>query len=322
MTENTQIEQTPEDLEIANAFAEFAGDAAAPAAQPAVENTTAKGEKTPEELAAETVAATTPDVAATAGEKTPEELAAEAAANAKTPEESAAETAAAEAATTPSAPVEDPRIAELQAAIEALKPKEAPTPAAPIYSAEEEAALKKYSEDWPDIQKGEALARRAEYQELVGYIFQQVRQELEKVETKYAPALEYTQHREVHDQYSEIKALVPDYDAVRDKTLAWIDTQPTWLQAAYTKVANEGTPDEVAGLIGLYKKETGYVAPVAAQAPAAKPAAAISPAAQQAAAKLAVVKTNRTEAGNASEESFDNSFAAYAAEEEKRLSRK
>lgn len=332
MDQETQIEQTPEELEIANAFAEFAAEPAAaktPAAAAPVDEPAAK---TPEEIAAEAEAAKV---------KTPEEIAAEAAAEAaktKTPEEIAAETAAAEAAAAEAQaaataaeaakakPVEDPRIAELMAEVERIKaaqPK-ADEKAVELYTPEEKTVMEKYEADWPDISKAEELKRRAEYSQIVSHIFKEVSR-------VYGPALEYTQDRGVHDQYTDIKALVPDYDTVRDKTLAWVDTQPDWLKAAYTKVASEGTPDEVAGLISLFKKETSYVAPAASAAPAtpaksvapAAPATpALSPAAKQAAAKLTVVKTGRTEAGTAAEDTFENSFAGYAAEEEKRLSRK
>ena len=219
------------------------------------------------------------------------------------------------AAVTDPAPaaVDDPRIAAMQAQIEALKPKPVAEPVPDVYTADEKAVLDKYATDWPDIAQAEALVRRAEYRELVAYVFQQIN-------NKYAPALEYAQNRSVHDQYSDIKALVPDYDAVRDKTLAWVDTQPEWLKDAYSRVANEGTPEEVAGLIALYKKETGVVA--APAAPAVPAAPAISPAAKAAAAKLSIVKSGKSESGTAVEETFENSFAAYAAEEEKRLSRK
>ena len=316
--ENTSPAST-EELEIANAFAEFAGESAAVktseeiAAEAAA---AASATKTPEEIAAEAAAAAP-------AAKTPEELAAEAAAAApaaKTPEEIAAEADAAKTATDALAAkptAEDPRIAAMQEQIAALQPKEAPAAPVEIYTPDEKAALAKYTEDWPDIAKAEALARRAEYRELVAYVFQQV-------ESKYAPALDYVKNRGEHDQYSDLIALVPDYDAVRDKTLAWVDTQPTWLKSAYTKVTSEGTPEEVAGLIALYKKENGIAqvaaAPVIPAAPATPAAPAIAPAAKAAAAKLTVVKTGRSEAGTATEDTFDSAFAAYAAEEDKRLS--
>ena len=74
--------------------------------------------------------------------------------------------------------------------------------------------------------------RRAEYKDLVGYIFQQVRAEL-------APLQDFVSTQAPRTQYSEITKLVPDYDDVRDKTLAWVDSQPDYLKAAYKQVTDE-----------------------------------------------------------------------------------
>jgi hypothetical protein len=311
-------------------FEKFADAAEAALASPKMTGAAASAPatKTPEEIAAEAEAAKLAAAPAPAA-KPPEEIAAEAEAAklaaapapvAKTPEEIAAEAEAAKLAAAPASatkmPEEDPRIAALQAQIDALQPKPVAPAPAEVYTAEEKTFLSEYAENWPDIAKAEALTRRAEYRGLVEYIFQQV-------EAKYAPALDYTQNRGVQDQYSAIKSLVPDYDAVRDKTLAWVDTQPAWLKAAYTKVASEGTPEEVAGLIGLYKKEQGIaIAPAIAPAIVPAIAPAITPAAKAAAVKLTLVKTGRSESGAGSEDSPEVSFAAYAEEEEKRLFRK
>ena len=219
------------------------------------------------------------------------------------------------------APVDTSQYDTIRAELDALKaaqaaqPAPAPAPAVPLYSADEVAEVTKYQTDWPDVAKGEALLRRAEYRDLVGYIFQQVEQ-------RYAPALDYMQSRSGHDQYSDITALVPDYDSVRDAAIAWVNTQPAWLKSTLQKVTSEGSPEEVAGLIAMYKKETAYVAPVAAAAQVVKAAPALPPAAIKAAVKLAAVKSGRSEIGTAEEEDFDTAFKTYAAEEEKRLAHK
>ena len=221
------------------------------------------------------------------------------------------------------APVVDPYTA-LRAELDALKAaqaaqpapapvaEQAPAPEAPLYTADETAALAKYQEDWPDISKGEALLRRAEYKELVQYVFQQV-------EARFNPVLEYVQEAAPKTQYSEIVRLVPDYDEVRDKTLAWVDTQPAYLKAAYQSVTQNGSAADVADLISRFKKETGYHA-VAPTAPAAPVAPALPPAAQKAAAKLAVVPTTRTgQTAGKDENDYDGSFAEFAEREEKQL---
>jgi hypothetical protein len=313
-----------EDADFTAAFAEFSPEEGA--AAPVV--------KTPEEIAAEAAAA--PVV------KTPEEIAAEAAAAAaapvKTPEEIAAEEAAAKVA----APDWQTEIDQLKtnlaaeraareaAAAEAAKPTPATVKELPLYTADEQAVLTKYQEDWPDVSKAEALMRRAEYKDLVGYIFQQVRAEL-------APLQDFVSTQAPRTQYSEIVKLVPDYDDVRDKALAWVDGQPDYLKAAYKHVTDDGSPEDVADLITRFKKETNYVSPAAPTPPAttgaavltppaapAKPAApALPAAATKAAAKLAVVKTGRTEQeSGTSDDDFDGAFAQYAASEDKQNTRR
>jgi len=330
-TENIPAESSASDasdLEFAKAFEEFSDPvtktpeeiiAEAAVAAKSVEKTpeeiaaeaTAAAkpvEKTPEEIAAEATAAA---AAAKPVEKTPEEIAAEAAVAAKpiekTPEQVAAEESAAQ-------------IAALQADIEALKPKPAPAAEKPLYTAEETELLTNYRKEWPDISKAEALARREEYRELVSYVFQQVRDQ-------YGPALEYITNRSGTDQYTDIVRLVPDYDAVRDKAVAWIDTQPAWIQPTYRRVVEEGTPSEVAGFLTQYKKETGYVAPVAVlpvvpAAPVVAATPALPAAAQKAAAKLKVVPTGRSDQQQgASDEDFAGAFEEFAAAEEKQAKR-
>ena len=321
------------DADFTAAFAEFSPEEGTPA--PVV--------KTPEEIAAEAEAA----AAAAAQTKTPEEIAAEAeaaaaaAAQTKTPEEIAAEAEAASAAA--AKPDWQNEIDQLKAnlaeeraqreAAQAAAARESaratPVTELPLYSADEEALLAKYQEDWPDVSKAEALMRRAEYKDLVGYIFQQVRAEL-------APLQDFVETQAPRTQYSEITKLVPDYDDVRDKTLAWVENQPDYLKSAYKRVTNEGSPEEVADLINRFKKDTGYAAPAAPAVPAApaavaptpaapaKPAApALPAAAAKAAAKLAVVKTGRTEQeSGTSDDDFDGAFAQYAASEDKQNTRR
>jgi hypothetical protein len=302
--------KTPEELAAEAAAAADPVKTAEELAAEAAASAAAASGKTPEELAAE---------AAAAPVKTAEELAAEAAASAapaKTPEELAAEAAVAAVK-----PVKNPEIEALQAEIAALKATQpapvgaaqpAPVEAAPVYTADEQAALTKYQEDWPDIAAGEALLRRAEYKELVAYVFQQVQE-------YYAPVQEFFQTRSGKDQYSDIVALVPDYDVVRDKALAWIAGQPAYLKAAYTQVANEGSPKDVADMITRFKTETGYAAAALPVTPAIVPvvAAALPVAAVKAAKALAVVKSARSEQSQGVDENdFEGAFKEFAAKEE------
>lgn len=303
---------TAQDTEFTDAFKEFA-DVPAPAT-PAVTEPAAVVPPVTETPVSAVPAATEPAVVVPPVTETPVPVA--------------------PAATEPAAVVppvtETPEYTALReeiAAIRAAQPAEPAPAAAPIYSTDEQAAVAKYQEDWPDIAKGEALLRRAEYRELVGYIFQQVH-------AQYAPALEFASTQADREQYNGIVALVPDYNEVRDKTLAWIETQPPALRATFEKIADEGTPADVAGLINYYKHVTGQVIAAAAPAvpvapaapvvtpPAAAPVAELSPAAKAAGAKLAVVKSSRSEPTQGKDDNdFKGAFEEFAAKEQ-RASRK
>jgi hypothetical protein len=274
------------------------------------EGATSAGVKTLEEEASaaktseeETVTTNTPEEEAAASEtaavKTPEEEAVAA--------KTAAEAAAAEAA------AEKEELRARLAALEASTKAPEATPAEkPIYTDAEKAILAKYEEDWPDVAAGEALKRRAEYRDLVRYVFDQVQQ-------VYGPLLDYYQVRSAKDHYAEIKNLVPDYDEVRDKAIAWVETQPAYLKAAFTQVVESGSAEEVADLIARFKKDTGYAAPAKAPAAAVVPSGMpagkeLPPAAKKAAAALKVVETGRTEqTSGVDPNDFDAAFKEFSA---------
>jgi hypothetical protein len=208
--------------------------------------------------------------------------------------------------------------AELEAELKrAEPPAPAPAPATPpatppaakIYTEEEDQLLEKYKNDWPDIAKAEQLARRADSYRVVEHIFAQLRPILSSLQESVGA-------HSKRSMYDDIVDLVPDYDEVRDKTLAWIDTQPDYLKAAYQQVANEGTPDQVADLINRYKRETGQstVAPAPVVKPAAAPAAPVAPAVAKAAAALKPVATTRSEpkADAADKNDFESAFAEFS----------
>lgn len=341
----TDTTQTPDD-EFSAAFAELQKPAAAPAPSPAP--AAAAAPAAPAEAAASPSApaskGTDAPAAAAAAPKGDDANPASADSGAATPAASAeaSSTTAAQPAGTPPSPTPAPadtpaaqpdyaaQIAALTAQLEELKKAPAPTPAPaaetpkppPVYTDEEKKIVDDYLKEWPDMARGEALLRRGEYQQLVGYMFEQLRPRLEALEAGY-------QTSSTRTQYQDIVSLVPDYDAVRDATLAWIDTQPAYLKEAYQRVANEGTAKDVADLITRFKKETNYATPAtapAAAAPAAggavtapaagTPAAAtggLAPAAAAAAASLRVVKTSRSEPVTAPDPNdFDAAFKEFA----------
>lgn len=306
--------KTPADPPAAPAAAQPATPAAAPA-QPAA---APEGVTTPPAASGTTQSgAPSPEAAA----PTPAEPAAPAAT--PTP-------AAPEAAPTPAPTATGETTAQIQARLDEVtrqleelqKPPAAPEqPPAPMYTDEENAALAKYREEWSDVMQGEALIRRAEYAQLVQYVFNQIQPHIDELRGFY-------ETQSVTSQYSSIVQLVPDYDQVRDATLAWVDTQPDYLKAAYQQVTQSGTPAQVADLIGRFKRETGYTSPAApavpavptAAAPAAAPAAPAAPApaalpagAAAAAASLRVVQSGRSEPVSAPDPNdFDGAFKEFA----------
>lgn len=222
-----------------------------------------------------------------------------------------------------------PTVESLQAEIAALKAAQAqaqapaaPAPAPveqPLYSAAEQTTLDAYKAEWPDVAAGEALVRRQEYQQLTAWIFGQIQPHLDALRSQSNVTHERT-------QYQVLRELVADYDDIRDPTLKWIDAQPEYLKAAYSKVANEGTPEQVADIISRFRKETGWVkagapaAPAAAPTPAAPAPAAAAPtpaapaaapaAVAAAAAALKPVGAARTSATPAADPNdFDGAFA-------------
>ncbi len=203
------------------------------------------------------------------------------------------------------------RLADLVA-----KKPEAPAPAAPaapaaevppVYTADEQSFLDSYEKDWPDVARAEALKRRAEYRELVGFVFQEIAKE-------FGPVLGTVSTLAERTHLNDLTSQVEDYDAIRDKVVAWVDTQPGYLKAAYTQVVTQGSVDEVVDLIQRYRAATGDVSAPAPATPAtpATPAAP-APGVKEAAAALKPVPSKRTTvAVPADPADFDGAFAEFA----------
>lgn len=202
----------------------------------------------------------------------------------------------------------------------APEPSAAPTEQTPVYTPDELQVLQDYERNWPDVAQAELLRRRAEYHDILKFVFTEV-------SNLVAPLQE--QQRLITNtlHVGELKAAVPDYsEDLETQVTAWVDTQPAYLQAAYKQVMQSGTSEEVADLIGRYRAATGTApaapAPAAPAAPAAAAPAApvaapkteLSSAAKQAAESLAPVSGERS-AVPAGEETqdFDSAFAKYAA---------
>jgi hypothetical protein len=179
---------------------------------------------------------------------------------------------------------------------------------APIYNDEETAFLKKYDEDWGDVVRGEALKRRAEYQQLLSHVFSQV--------ANFVKPIQETADQLAERTFStDLRTAVPDYsNQLRDEVTTWVKSQPTYLQVAYNHVITEGTVDEVKDLVERYRTATGKAAPKPAGAGGAapKPAGAgneLSDEAKKAAAALAPVDSKRSGVSAPSDPSnFDDAW--------------
>ena len=185
----------------------------------------------------------------------------------------------------------------------------------PLYEPAEIEVLADYEKNWPDVARAESLKRRAEYHDLMKYMFTEV-------EAYVRPLVEQLRTVGNNLHVGELKELVPDYSVDLEESVAtWVDTQPNYLQAGMKQVMQSGTPDEVADLIGRYRAATGAAPPAPAPPPAPVPAPAkparteLSSAAKQAAESLAPVSSERTQPP-AEEDSGDfvSAFARYAAE--------
>jgi hypothetical protein len=185
--------------------------------------------------------------------------------------------------------------------------------AQPLYTEEEQALIDTYQKDWPDIARAEALSRRAEYQQLLNFVFTQV-------QSVVGPLTETVDVMSNQSHLAQLQGQIPDYDDVRDKVVKWVDDQPAYLQAAYKHVITEGTAEEVADLVERYRKENGIEPPVKQEKASSgkqqqqSQDTELPAATKKAAAGLAPVRSKRSTAGGegADPADFDAAFAEFA----------
>jgi len=190
----------------------------------------------------------------------------------------------------------EPGIQDVISRLDALKPTPepakpaAPAPEAPLYTADEETFLNKYVEDWPDVVKAEALIRRAEYKQLMNFVFAEVAKHL-------TPVMQTVDTLAERTQLSDLRSGVEDYDTIRDKVVDWVATQPAYLRSAYENVIQNGTTEEALDLISRYRSATGDTAkpaPAAAEPMTRKKDTELPAATKQAVAALAPVSSKRS----------------------------
>lgn len=196
---------------------------------------------------------------------------------------------------------------------EELPPTEAPA----IYTPEEAAALSVYEQEWPEVAKGEALARRRDMAQLLDFVLQQVQRRYEPVAEVVAALAERTQ---LHDLQQELGDYPPN---LREDVEAWIETQPQYLRPAFRYAIDKGTPEEVKHLVTSFEQSTGKqvirrpaaaTTPTSASAPSS-PRTELPPSTQKAVEALAPVSSRRTTVPQGQPAGFDDAFAAFAAQQ-------
>lgn len=191
------------------------------------------------------------------------------------------------------------RFKELEAKVNRQpEPQQKPpveTPPADIYAADEKEFLTAYEKDWPDVTKGEALKRRAEYAELVKHIFGEIARVYDPLVLRGAQAADTVAET---NTLNAILAAHADYDdAMYNDVLKWAEGLTGTRKRIVEAVIAEGEPSELVELISDFKTATGRKPRVVAGSAPAAPAASVtelSAKAKQAAKALGVVDSKRT----------------------------
>jgi hypothetical protein len=178
-----------------------------------------------------------------------------------------------------------------------------------FFSPEEKTALAAFQKDWPDVARAMEVRERALAQQLVGYVFQEVANTIR-------PLFSQVQSVSEQSQIEQISALIPDYAAIREPMLQWIEQQPAYLKPAYEYVRDRGTAQEVYDLSQRFKQAIG--AAVSAPQPTVSPVARVEEpslpaAARKAVASLAPVGSKRSVVVQGNDPGdFDGAFDTFA----------
>ena len=178
------------------------------------------------------------------------------------------------------------------------QPEQPPAPKAPpLISEDEQKFLAAYEKDWPDVAKAEAIRRRADLQQVVGYVFQEIAKE-------FGPVAQTARRLEDRQQIMELRSHVPDYDKIYDPIVNWVASQPPLYRPHLENIVKNGSPDQVVELINTWRSTQGQQP--APSAPVAK--AALAPAIAKAAAALAPVGGKRSNVIQGRAETFEDAW--------------
>jgi len=119
-------------------------------------------------------------------------------------------------------------------------------------SAEEDAVLAQFAEDYPDFVKPlEILSKRK--------AAQLVEKRMATLEPDIKSMKESSEQATVADHVNKITAAHSDWKDIRDsgKLKTWIDSQPSFLKASLEKVYREGDTQEIIEMFDTYKRVNG-----------------------------------------------------------------
>lgn len=118
---------------------------------------------------------------------------------------------------------------------------------------EEKQALDKYGKDWQEVSEPERIRTQA-------MMRQQQEQILSQVEQALAPIAEHVQKSQVQSHFGQIREAHEDFDQLREsgQLQQWAQTlENPMLRTQAQQVLQQGSTEEVIGLIDLYKQWNG-----------------------------------------------------------------
>ncbi len=205
------------------------------------------------------------------------------------------------------AQAETQRIAAEKAAEDAARAQQMPQ-----LSNDELALVQQVEKDFPDVARAQAIVRRAEYQQVVRHIFDEVTRANAAKDAQLAPFLTLVQNLAERTHVGDLKSAVPDYDKIDIKSLvAWVETQPAYLRPGYDQVLKTGTAADVKDVVDRFRASTGATQVVDPKVAAA--AAAAEAARKKAITALKPVDSSRAAApAGEAPSGFNDAFDEFA----------
>ena len=205
------------------------------------------------------------------------------------------------------AQAETQRIAAEKAAEDAARAQQMPQ-----LSKDELALVQQVEKDFPDVARAQAIVRRAEYQQVVRHIFDEVTRANAAKDAQLAPFLTLVQNLAERTHVGDLKSAVPDYDKIDIKSLvAWVETQPAYLRPGYDQVLKTGTAADVKDVVDRFRASTGATQVVDPKVAAA--AAAAEAARKKAITALKPVDSSRAAApAGEAPSGFNDAFDEFA----------